>query len=182
MIWDSWPWKRKLARQAILLHKRKNQKRWTEVSSASVEQEIFLAAYSIRKLLDANKLSDEIESSKLQALAYEPNGHMVDIMNWHKIDQLYNLSRSSHTTISLREFCNQIIHSFVFMFSVSSDNGLEGLFFTSDRDRSSRLLYLSIDEVIAIMKHVSKDDIVQSHSKRDSATGEMKVISKSCKH
>jgi len=176
MIWDSSPWKRDLARLAESLRHRKSQRRWSERSLARVEQEIFLSAYIVRKLLDSNKLSDEVASSSLRGRAYKHCGGTVDIINWHKIDELYDLSSGEEINLGLRDFCNQIIHSFVFM--LLTTNGLEGFYVASDRDKSSRLLYFDIDVVINTLVEVSVDDIVRLVAIRGT-DGEMKLIKKS---
>lgn len=176
MIWDSLPWKRKLAKLAGSLRRRKEQHRWSESSLANVEQEIFLSAYIIRKLLDSNKISDETESISLRGKAYKHRGGTVDVMNWDKIDEYYDLSSGIEKTLRLRDFCNQVIHSFVFVLEI--DDGLKGFYVTSDRDKSSRLLYFGIDEVIDALERVVEDDIVSLVMERGT-NGEMKIIKKS---
>lgn len=176
MIWDSLPWKRELTRLAESLRRRKSQRRWPGSSLARVEQEIFLSAYVIRKLLDSNKVSDEVASSSLRGRAHKHCSGTVDIMNWHKIDELYDLSSGEEISLGLRDFCNQIIHSFVFVLAIT--NGLEGFYVASDRDKSSRLLYFDIDEVINTLVEVSEDDIVRLVAIRGT-DGEMKLIKKS---
>ena len=56
MIFESYPWKRFLGKQAEVLCRRKSQRKWTESSLACVERELFVSAYAVRKLLEANKL------------------------------------------------------------------------------------------------------------------------------
>lgn len=178
MIWESWPWKKDLERRSVALSKRTNQRRWPEASLANVEQDVFLSAYIIRKLLDAKKLSDEVESIALHARRSIRTGQAPDIMNWHRLDEFYDLVHAAAVDICLRGFCDQIIHSFVFVV-VASAPGLEGFYVASDRERSSGLFYFDIKEVIRILKRIVRDDIVSSECVRDQTTGEMKVVRKS---
>ena len=90
MIWDSGPWKAEVARLAGLIRKRAVQKRWTEATGAKFEQEIFYMAYAIRKLIEAKKLSDELEARTINVVEYPPTGKAVDLLNWH--------SSTSYTT------------------------------------------------------------------------------------
>ncbi len=143
---------------------------------AKTEQEIFLAAYIVRKLLDSKKISDEVESSLVKGSEYPSHNHPVDIMNWHKIDELYDLSSEKEITLELREFCNQIIHSFVFVPSVQ--DGLEGFFVASDRKKSSRVFYFEIEEIIHAVERVAYDNIVDWSAKRTTGK-EMKIVKKS---
>jgi hypothetical protein len=180
MIWESWPWKKELARRAESLRKRKTQKRWSAATSAAVEQDLFIAAFAIRKLLEAAKISDEVECVPVPAVFHNPaKGRVVDLMNWHKIDQLYDLASSAPASFTLREFCNQLIHSFVFMPCMGDAGGLAGVFVTSDRVRRRRLFYFDLDAIIAVMDRVAKDDILAFVACRDARTGEMNVVKKS---
>jgi len=166
MIWESGPWKRYLARCVATLGQRKQQRRWTEASCAAVERDIFLSAYAVRKLLDAGMVSDEVESGSLRAVAHPPRGCMVDIMNWHRIDELYDLSTHTEVALSLRELCNQVVHSFVFSLAFAAPGGLEGFFVASDREKERRLLYFSIDAVADALLRVADDDIMTLYLSR----------------
>jgi hypothetical protein len=178
VIWESWPWKKNLERRSATLNKRINQKRWPESSLANVEQDIFLSAYIIRKLLEAKKLSDEVESIALHAKRSVRTGRVPDIMNWHRLEEFYDLAHAVAVDVCLRDFCDQIIHSFVFAV-VASAPGLEGFYVASDRARSSGLFYFDIKQVIRVLKRIVHDDIVSSEYVRDKTTGEVKVVRKS---
>lgn len=180
MTWESWPWKRDLARQGDVLQKRIQQRRWSEASCANVERDIFLSAYVVRKLLEAGKISDEVETTSLRAVEYSlRKGCTVDIMNWHKLDELYDLSSGTETVVNIREYCNQIIHSFVFSLSFSESGGLEGFFVASDREKDRRLLYLNIRTVAEALQCVTEDDIVSLQMSRNGVGMPMKIIKKS---
>ena len=131
--------------------------------------------------MDSVKLSDEMESTSIPAVSYRSNkdGVITDIQNWHKIEELYNLGKRDSIKVSLREFCNQFIHSFVFIISFTSRNGFGGALVSSDHSRSKQLLYFSIDDIIKTINRVAKDCIRCISSKRDKVTGEMKVVKKS---
>jgi len=179
MIWDSRPWKRNLARCADSLRRRKQQLRWTEVSCAAVERDILLSAYAVRKLLEAGKVSDEVESRSLRALAHLPRGRAVDIMNWHGIDDLYDLSTHTEVSLGLRDFCNQVVHSFVFVLSFAAPGGLEGFFLASDREKERQLLYFPIDAVTDSLFRVADDDIVTGRVLRDAVAKPARITKKS---
>jgi hypothetical protein len=165
MILDSWVWKRDLARRGDVLQKRIQQQRWTEASCANVERDIFLSAYVVRKLLEAEY--------------YLRKECTVDIMNWHKLDELYDLSSGTETVVNIREYCNQIIHSFVFSLSFSESGGLDGFFVASDREKDRRLLYLNISTVAEALRCVTEDDVVTLQMSRNGVGMPMKIIKKS---
>lgn len=126
------------------------------------------------------KLSDEVESIALHAKYSIRTGRVPDIMNWHRFEEFYDLAHPTAVDVCLRDFCDQIIHSFVFMVAASSP-GLEGFYVASDRERWLGLYYFDIKDVIRVLKRVARDGIASVHRKRDQVTGEMKVVRKSDK-
>ena len=140
MIWESWPWKRELQRTASELRRRRTQQRWPEASLVKIERMVFIAAYSVRKLLEAHKLSDEAEEMKIHVTLFPPTGDTVDSLNWHRLDELYRLDTPRHEEVSLRDFCNYFIHSFLFVVDASDD--FRGAYVTSDRSRRRGLFIL----------------------------------------
>ncbi|KIX16002.1 hypothetical protein [Dethiosulfatarculus sandiegensis] len=180
MIWESGPWKEEIARIAVSLKKRKGQKRWYEPSYVNFEKEIFFAAYFIRKLQEAHKISDEIKTHTIKASEFKPTKRPVDIMNRYKIEELYNLSNPSGCSLSLMEFCNQIIHSFVFIPSfIDPPLRLDGFFVTSDRKKEISLFHFKIDNVIELLLKISNDCIVYCKMLRDKKTKQIKVVKNS---
>jgi len=102
MIWDSVPWKQEIERRASSLRRRKKQKRWGAASVAKLEQDVFYAAFAARKLIHSFKISDEVESITIVAEKYPPTKKVTDVMNWHQIDELYDLSKKELTDFALR--------------------------------------------------------------------------------
>ncbi|HEX9938589.1 MAG TPA: hypothetical protein VGB15_15735, partial [Longimicrobium sp.] len=77
MIWESSYWKEDLLKQAEALRKRTTQRRWPEISFARLEQAVMLGFYSIRKLVEARKLSDHVASSAIPVTTYPPTGKPI---------------------------------------------------------------------------------------------------------
>jgi hypothetical protein len=182
MIWDSQPWKTEVARFAALLRKRKRQKRWHKTANAKVEQGVFYLAYAVRKLIEAKKISDEVEARRVNVDEHAPLGEAVDFMNWHKLDKLYDLASSKPSDLSVLDFCNQVIHSFVFSILWHEEaGGIEGFFISSDRQRAKGLFHVSLDEVLELTDAIVADDIVHSVSRRSSIGKPLEVVVKSNK-
>lgn len=183
MIDDSCPWKYELWQRAASLRKRMSQQRWRESSIANVEKEIFVSAYVIRKLMEAEKLSDEVESCAVRGWAHAPSGRAVDIGNCHRIDKLYDLSSRLGISLSLREYCNQVVHSYIFQICLNVENrGLAGFFIASDREKERRLLYFDLDQIIINLERVAEDDIVYIYRERQAMGMPLKTVAKSNRH
>ena len=178
MIYDSQPWKRDLARWATRLDGRKTQRVMRDASLGAIERDVFLAAYAIRKLIEAKKISDEVASTSLPASAFKPRGvRKVDLLNWNAIDDHYDLTSPTTKNVSIGLWCNQLIHSFVFAVELDGSR-LKGFFVASDHKKDSHLLHFSLDVVVHAIRRVANDQIVQLHWERD-GDGIVQVVSAS---
>jgi len=179
VIWDSNSWKRQLAADARYLERAMRDTTWSEDRFTALERRIFVSAYAIRKLMDSQKLSDELEGQPIRCKAYIATGMPVDVMNWDRIDQLYDFEKAVPSELSLREYCNQVVHSFVFMLRTTRRSALRGFFVASERVRKGKLYDLNIKDVIALIRATSDDDVISMTSKRDPTDGVMRIVSKS---
>ena len=124
---------------------------------ARLEKDIFITLYSIRKLIEANKISDRTSSCQFTLIAYPAKGKMVTKMNWHKLEELFYLDNPHPVNKEALFICNQIIHSYIFVPSFNTKNRLEGILFCSDRERNKQLYHLKVDALIRFMERVGKD-------------------------
>jgi len=176
------PWKQEIERRASSLRRRKKQKRWGAASIAKLEQDVFYAAFAVRKLIQSFKVSDEVESLTIVAEKYPPTKKVVDVLNWHRIDELFDLSSKKRRTFCPKELCHQIIHSFVFVPRLDDDTAsLSGFFIVSDHRKDEELYFFGIDEIIRMLEAVANDSIESSFGRRDPKSGEKKVTAKSCR-
>jgi hypothetical protein len=89
-----------------------------------MEKAVFLSAFIIRKLIDSNRLSKEVEKSGTPVqihLLRDPDA-APDSMNWEKIDDFYDLDHAEMRSVPLRELVNWPIHSFTLLIDVQSDH------------------------------------------------------------
>ena len=143
---------------------------------------MFFAAYAVRKLAEARKLSDEVEGHAIKGWAYPGTGKPVHLRNWDRLTELYDLSEPKSIQLSLTDFCNQFIHSFVFMVGMTESGGLQGFYVASDRVREKRLLYFELNEITTALGKVVNDDIVWSSSFRAPSSSTGWSIKKSNRH
>jgi hypothetical protein len=65
MIWESHYWKEELFRHARRIRRLQSLKRWGNRSTAGLEKGLMIGFYSIRKLIEAHTVSDEIRDRYL---------------------------------------------------------------------------------------------------------------------
>jgi len=157
MIWESSYWKEDILRQADALKKKTKQIRWTDRSYAQLEKTVMLGFYSIRKLLEAKKLTVGVIKTKLPVIFFPSLGEAVTLLNWHRFERFYNFDTPNEQTRSLQWFCNIFVHSYIFSPAFIERGSLDGIFFNSDHIRNEALFYVHIQDVINLFETVGND-------------------------
>jgi hypothetical protein len=161
MIFESGPWKDQLLRDAGILRRLGNaclDGQNDERSLARLERLIFVSAYAMRKLREAGKLSTDWDSRKLSCVRFAFIGNSLPtILNAHRIHEFYDLDNPKDVSIKPEEFCDRIIHSFIFVPVISDQNCIEGFHFTSDRLRSQCLWFVHLNDLAALMTRTGKE-------------------------
>jgi hypothetical protein len=149
MLWESRFWKDDLLRYAKQLARVRASRRPTsDRNYVSVEKAVLLGLFTIRKLVDSNKLSNATEALQLRAMHYPPTGRRVTLLNSERLDQLYDFDHGVRNAVPLRFLCNQAIHSYVFGAYVSRDRKrLVGVHVSSDRHRHKGVWAVPLVEV-----------------------------------
>jgi hypothetical protein len=157
MIWESSYWKEDILRQAAALKKKTEQRLWPDRSYAHLEKIVMLGFYSIRKLIEAKKLTIDVINDQLSVISFPALGKAITLLNWHKFEQLYDLNRPKEQARSLQWLCNIFVHSYIFTPSFNDQSHLQGLFFNSDLYRNKELYFVDIANVIRLFEVVGND-------------------------
>lgn len=158
MIHESRHWKTPLIKSAGWLERLQIHEDSSESVWARIEREIFVGFYSVRKLIQTFKVSNSTSFLQLQ-VKYFPirPGEVVDYFNRSDIDELYDLGNPTVETRDIGFFCNQVIHSYVFIISLDEHGALEDFFLASDTMRRHRLYFVSLKHVLHIFRTVGRD-------------------------
>ncbi len=155
MIWESEYWKMPLIKSAEYLRRVNLSDRTSERTFVRIEKELFLDFYAVRKLLDTFKVSDSTKEMKFDLMVHSAIRN-VDYLNWHRLDENYDLSVHQSEIRDIRFLCNQFIHSYVFVVSEAAGR-LDGFFVSSDRDRNSKCYFVEIEHILHIFRTVGRD-------------------------
>jgi hypothetical protein len=175
MIDESFYWKRELFKIAVDLRRRRKQRRWPDASLARVELNVMLGFYMIRKLLEARKVSDSIAKRRLRLQLYPATGKRVTYRNTHRIEDLYDFSRSHSETRTVAFICDQVIHSYIFVHCLGEPVGWDGVIFASDRQKSRGVFYLRGRQLVAMFESVARNDPAWIRWQLDPRTGEERM-------
>lgn len=171
MIWESSNWKEPLLTSANYLRRVRLKEGTSGRTCVRIEKEIFIGFYSIRKLLDTFKVSDATKAMTFH-LSTHKSRHQVDYLNWHKLQQNYDLSASTAETHDIRFLCNQFIHSYVFIPAEEEDGRLHGFFVASDRDKGKKCYFVELAQIVKAFRVVGNDYPARSEMERDPKTGQ----------
>lgn len=103
-----------------------------------------LSCYIVRKLAEAKKIADAKFQTPLQLKAFAAAGFTVDLLNRHRIEELYRLGDGKDLTKPLSYVANQLIHSFVFVPVFAKPGHLHAIAFNSDRSKGRELYMLPL--------------------------------------
>ena len=176
MIWDSAYWKEELFRNANRLKRRQTQRKWVERSHAGLEKDVMISFYSIRKLIEAHKISDELRDRPVPLRGYPWSGRDVTYMNWDMIDRNYDLESPVSLQQSLAWIANKLVHSFVFMAMCNEGGGLVSILFNSDHTRKKYLYEIRIDQLIVLFEEVGTNDPASISAVFNDKTGDYDVV------
>jgi hypothetical protein len=175
VIYESAYWKGDLLRRSSILRNYLVQRRWPEASFAKCEQTVMVGFYSIRKLIEATKLTDVLTKTPVPLVRYPSKGRPVTRINRHEVGELYDFNSSEKLNLSLVELCHQFIHSYVFVPVLREEGGLSAFWLASDRQRSRAILEIGARRVISIFEKVGKDETRSTRMEFDDSIRDYRV-------
>jgi hypothetical protein len=155
MIWESCYWKEPLIESAKYFRRLRLTERTSERTFVRIEKEIMMGFYSVRKLLDTFKVSDDSKKLKYDVV-WHRNIKAVSYHNWHHVDELYDLEKCHTEARDIRFICNKFIHSYVFL-PIEEDMKLKGFYITTDTLKNNKCYFISIDNVVSIFRTIGRD-------------------------
>lgn len=178
MIYESSHWKQPLLESAQRLIEFQTFNDISEENFAQIEMDIFLGFYSIRKLFDTIKVTDELKNNKYSIVWYPHQGNDITWRNNHRVDEHYNLNQKNSENRGLWFIASRLIHSFVFQICVNSTGGLNGIFFASDSDKNMKVYFLSTENIASFFEEVGNNYVKEIHFIRNPDTGEELTVTK----
>jgi len=174
MIWESSVWKNELRselRSFKRFLKKMNQYEY-EYTTLRIEKFFFIVTFIIRKLNEANKISDDLLSKDYHCFKCErkKDDYRIDFMNCHKIDDFYKVKKQIPHSLRLRDLCNLFIHSYSFIVCVDNSKPC-GVYVNTDRTKERYLLYIRLATYESLIRDVIRDKITYMSFNRE--TGEV---------
>jgi len=122
-----------------------------------LEKEIFLGLFSVRKLMESNKVTSLVKQQKIELAVYPAGDKPVTLFNQHKFPEPYNLYAGEKESLSYLDICNQFIHSSIFAPFTPTGENLVGIYMASDRTKSKKLYYITLIKIVEMLRTVGND-------------------------
>jgi penicillin-binding protein-related factor A (putative recombinase) len=179
MAFESYYWKKDIRRDISYIQKKMNIKiqnlpddKFDEHFS-KIEIKLFLMAFSIRKLLESQKLPNLVKNMELKCIKYKRNSKTQSLISDY--EKLYDFDSPIKTTLKSIDLSNQFIHSHFFQ-ALSNRNGyIRTIFVTSDYQREHCLYSIEIKDFLLFISKISKMQVMSIYRTYDKNTG--KIIS-----
>jgi len=184
MITESYYWREELLKIANNIKGNNQIIDWTDSDNAEFEKEIMIGFYIIRKLIEANKLTNRIISTNIKGYKFQKVGEQITFMNNHRFHEFYDLQKQLKNKFDLRFLINQFVHSYIFYPIIDfvnpeirkniSDNvsdeeyeqlyqneekQIVGIWFNSDDNKDKFLYKIDLIKIINLFEVVGKCDI-----------------------
>lgn len=176
MIFDSTPWKAALLDTAVWLKTLRVTTDTDEAQLVLLEKQLFFAAYSIRKLHEAKKLTDLVAEQKVKVVCH-PNRKSVTFLNRDRWEENYDLYAEPTEELSLIRICHQFVHSFVFAPVFDDSGGLDCVLVASDHQKDKGLFRVTCAQLVEAFEQVGSDEVAQLHYVRDGGGKETVALS-----
>jgi hypothetical protein len=185
MIYDSYVWKKTLNNdlkkiKTFLLKyysKVDNGSKSNDEAFIRLQKFFVFSSIIIRKLIEANKLSDEVMANSVKITTHEKiNKNEITFFNDYEIEEFYDLDNPKKGTMSILNLTNSFIHSFHFMpdydWKVIDENlddddyenlkleKLNGVYFSTDKTKDKTLNFITFEDFEKIINLIIKDNIV----------------------
>jgi hypothetical protein len=150
-------WKEELVKVADRLESKTKQRRWTARTDYLIERDFVVGAYALRKLIAAGEVSNAVTNMPIPVRRFEANTNPPKTAD--DISDSYDFDTGSRKTLSIEDVCDEILHSFVFVFCCGeTDDLFDGIFLSSERNKNEFIYLLLASDFIALCGDVGIGD------------------------
>jgi hypothetical protein len=168
MIWESGYWKEDLIKDADILM-RWARKKPSNRQYVLFEKKVFISAYSIRKLLEAEKIGPDFPMWTFGVSKFlKKTRDKIDYMNSHHIERFYDLDTPIKDSISIAFLSDKLIHSYIFSLKFNESGEVTAFLFTSDNSKEEYIYEMQIENFANLLQWIGYSDVINCHQVRDS--------------
>ena len=156
MAIESLYWKEELSRIAKIVRPVCKPKRWSERAVCTVERDVMIGFFIVRRMVELHKVSSRIAKAQLDVFS-APTIKAVNEMNRFSVEENYNWDAERAEQKSVLYVCNQCIHAYLSLVCRSTDRNWSDLLVASDYERSNVIWRIPFSTIIALFEAASTD-------------------------
>jgi len=156
MAIESLYWKEELARIAKTIRPVPKPKRWSERAVCTVERDVMIGFFIVRRLIELHRVSSLIADRKLSVFS-APVTTSITKRNWHSLEENYDWKAEKAEQKTVSYLCNQCIHAYLSFVFRGTDRNWSDLIVVSDFDRNKTVWRIPFSEIIDLFQEASKD-------------------------
>ena len=155
MIEDALQWKEELGAVADRLEAKTKQSRWAGRTGLLIERDFILSAYAMRKLVESTDVSAALRDCRVPVRRYELTGPPPDSDD---IANSYDFENGRRSALSVKDLCDQILHSFAFTFFCGETADLfDGIYVSADHAKKAHLYLVLASDYIALCSDMANE-------------------------
>ncbi len=167
MIWESAPWKNGLLKDASLLERWAGKTSRASQRDLIFERKVFLSAYAIRKLFEAEKVCTALHERTVPCFSYPRIDSNMTVLNWHRLEEHFQWDAERAVRLSATALVNQLVHSLIFMLRVDEQDHVDGFLVLSHQGKKRHLFSVGLLDFLELMREVGRDYPCHTVSVRD---------------
>ena len=156
MAIESLYWKEELTRIVKNISPVSKPERWSERAVCTVERDIMIGCFIVRRMIALHKASSHIYIMELEIFSTPVVGEITNL-NQFSLDENYNWSAESVQNKGVIYICNQCIHSCISFVEREADGNWYDFLVVSDFVRDKVIWRIPITTIISLFDSVSKN-------------------------
>ena len=150
-------WKEELRRIAQSVRHVSKAKRWSERAHCTVERDIMIGFFILRRLIELHKVSSATTQRMLNVFSYQTCGKNVTRLNGHDLSEMYDLEKEVSESMKPVYIANQFIHAYTSFVARDENSNWVDVFVVSDYDRNDCILRVPISEIRELFLKAAND-------------------------
>lgn len=156
MAIESLYWKEELSRIAKAIRPVAKPKRWSERAVCTVERDVMIGFFIVRRMIELHKVSSAIADMKLNVFG-TPVLKNINKMSRFSLEENYDWQAEKAEQKPATYICNQSIHAYLSFVFRGTDRNWSDLIVVSDYDRNKTVWRIPFANIIALFEATSKD-------------------------
>lgn len=150
-------WKEELLRIANELKRVKNPKKWSERLVCTMERDVMVGFFIVRRMTELRKISDELSRSEIKVLKVPRKESNINLLNYWDINKHYEFEDCKEEVKKVEYVANQFIHSKIsYLFRDETRNWKEFVI-ASDYENKKVIWIIPVIEIIKLFKKMGTD-------------------------